>query len=151
MEVKGQFKQIYIREQRRAQQWVSIFNLQCVVQTVSELKECFILFDPNNKGAILGSDLGRALRAMGQNPSESDVTKMLQSAVLDGKLSCNMCIAKSFRCRVYKSLATEKCSFPQLVLAVRDLHYKPSVATCRLTTIGVWNDAGIKIKMNVSK
>lgn len=51
----------------------------------SELKECFILFDPNGKGSILSTDLGRALRAMGQNPSESDVATMLQHATLDSK------------------------------------------------------------------
>jgi Ca2+-binding EF-hand superfamily protein len=42
------------------------------------------LFDPSGKGFIPGKDLGRALRAMGQNPSESDVASMLQGAVLDG-------------------------------------------------------------------
>jgi len=43
------------------------------------------LFDRTGHGFIDGSDLGRALRALGQNPSEEDVAKMLSDAKLDGR------------------------------------------------------------------
>lgn len=58
-------------------------------EQLAELRECFVLFDRTGRGFIDGSDLGRALRALGQNPSEEDVAKMLSDAKLDasGRLS----------------------------------------------------------------
>ena len=50
----------------------------------AELKECFILFDPTGRGVIASENLGNALRAMGQNPSQSDVSALLKNAVVDG-------------------------------------------------------------------
>ena len=64
----------------------------------TELKECFILFDPAGNGFIAGSDLGRALRAMGQNPSERDISDIQQKAVLNGEYTDDVVIM----CRVDK-------------------------------------------------
>lgn len=53
-------------------------------EELAELRECFVLFDTTGSGFIKGDDLGRALRALGQNPSDEDVKKMLSDASLDG-------------------------------------------------------------------
>lgn len=57
-----------------------------------ELRECFVLFDRTGGGFIEGSDLGRALRALGQNPSEEDIAKMLSDANLDGRYELNIAV-----------------------------------------------------------
>jgi len=49
-----------------------------------ELKESFILIDQNNLGFIQAEDVGRALRALGQNPTDEDVNKLLKNVNFGG-------------------------------------------------------------------
>jgi len=40
--------------------------------------------DYSGNGAIRAHDLGTALRAIGQTPTEADIQELLQDAILDG-------------------------------------------------------------------
>lgn len=46
--------------------------------TISEFQEAFQLFDSRGDGKIHVTQIGDALRALGQNPTESDVKKFTQ-------------------------------------------------------------------------
>ena len=51
----------------------------------SALKEAFNDLDRGGNGAIRAHELGTALRAIGQTPTEADIQELLQDAVLDGQ------------------------------------------------------------------
>ena len=51
------------------------------------LKEAFSDLEYGGSGAIRAHDLGTALRAIGQTPTEADMQELLQDAVLDGQWS----------------------------------------------------------------
>lgn len=58
---------------------------------LAEMRECFALFDQKNEGTILRSDLGNALRALGQNPTEAEVQEMIgQCEVKDAPEPLNL-------------------------------------------------------------
>ena len=46
---------------------------------VSEMKECYAMFDKNDEGVQL-ENIGDVLRAMGQNPTEAEVKDMINEA-----------------------------------------------------------------------
>ncbi|CAG9330752.1 unnamed protein product [Blepharisma stoltei] len=48
-------------------------------ESYKELEDCFSLFDSNRNGYLNAEELGHALRAMGLNPSQCQVEKILQS------------------------------------------------------------------------
>jgi len=64
---------------------------RCVVdrwrgrRVTSALKEAFNDLDRGGNGAIRAHELGTALRAIGQTPTEADIQELLQDAVLDGQ------------------------------------------------------------------
>ena len=51
---------------------------------LSELKECFTMFDTTCTGVIAAPSVGTALRAIGQTPTEAELQELLQDALLDG-------------------------------------------------------------------
>ena len=60
-----------------------VYSLCCVDEA---LKEAFSELEHGGCGAIRAHDLGTALRAIGQTPTEADIQELLQDAVLDGQL-----------------------------------------------------------------
>jgi len=48
------------------------------------LKDAFNDLDYGGNGAIRAHDVGTALRAIGQTPTEADIQELLQDAMLDG-------------------------------------------------------------------
>lgn len=51
---------------------------------LTELKECYTLYDQNDEGVPIDS-LGDVMRAMGQNPTEADVKAMIEEADGQGR------------------------------------------------------------------
>ena len=57
-------------------------GLRFSIGSASEMKETFAMFEVD--GAITTHQLGLALRAMGQNPSEGEIQTLASSAELSG-------------------------------------------------------------------
>ena len=51
----------------------------------TEYKEAFALFDKKGTGAVPRDTLGDLLRALGQNPTQSEVADIVASAPREGK------------------------------------------------------------------
>eukprot|EP00958_Prasinococcus_capsulatus_P011629 scaffold1156_cov394-Prasinococcus_capsulatus_cf.AAC.17 len=49
-----------------------------------EFKEAFGLFDKDGDGYITTKELGTVMRSLGQNPTESELTDMIQEVDADG-------------------------------------------------------------------
>jgi len=64
-------------------------NICCcaALRCVEALKDAFSDLDYGGRGAIRAQDLGTALRAIGQTPTEADIHELLQDATLDGPLN----------------------------------------------------------------
>lgn len=52
---------------------------------MSEFKEAFLLFDRTGDGKIAYSQCGDVMRALGQNPVNAEVLKVLGNPKLEGK------------------------------------------------------------------
>ena len=55
------------------------------ISYLSEYKEAFALFDKKGTGAVPRETLGDLLRALGQNPTQSEVADIVASAPREGK------------------------------------------------------------------
>lgn len=53
---------------------------------VIEFKEAFSLFDRDGNGTITGKELGVAMRSLGMNPSEVELSDMINEIDADGKI-----------------------------------------------------------------
>lgn len=53
---------------------------------MTEYKEAFALFDKKGVGAVPREVLGDLLRALGQNPTQSEVADIVAAAPRDGEL-----------------------------------------------------------------
>ena len=53
-------------------------------EQVSEFKEAFSLFDKDGDGTITTKELGTVMRSLGQNPTQSELTDMIQEVDADG-------------------------------------------------------------------
>ena len=51
----------------------------------AEYKEAFALFDKKGTGAVPRETLGDLLRALGQNPTQAEVSEIIASAPRDGE------------------------------------------------------------------
>ena len=47
---------------------------------IAEMEEIFKLFDKDNDGLVANSEFGTMIRALNMNPSEEEVTKLVESA-----------------------------------------------------------------------
>jgi len=54
---------------------------------VDEFKETFMLFDTKGDGMIPCNQVGDVLRALGQNPTQSEVARLVQDQRNDGRVS----------------------------------------------------------------
>ena len=57
---------------------------QFTEEELAEYKEAFDLFDKDRDGAITTKELNEVMTALGQNPTEEDLKKMLQEVDTDG-------------------------------------------------------------------
>lgn len=71
-----QTQPVYQQQQQQQQQPSKYLN----EQQERKLKEIFDLFDKDKSGAISKDELGTALRAMGQTPTESEIDEFLKEA-----------------------------------------------------------------------
>ncbi|KAL4239033.1 hypothetical protein ACF0H5_003737 [Mactra antiquata] len=53
-------------------------------EQIAEFKEAFSLFDKNGDGTISSKELGIVMRALGQNPTEAELTDMINEIDADG-------------------------------------------------------------------
>ena len=51
----------------------------------SEFREAFAAFDKNRDGVITAKELGEVLRSLGENPSETELLRIINEVDLDGK------------------------------------------------------------------
>ncbi|CAI6343410.1 unnamed protein product [Macrosiphum euphorbiae] len=58
-----------------------------VITSMDEMQEAFQLFDIRGDNKIHISQIGNALRALGQNPTESDVNKFTQQHKADERIT----------------------------------------------------------------
>jgi hypothetical protein len=63
---------------------LQIYPLFITLYSLSEYKEAFALFDKRGNGAVPRETLGDLLRALGQNPTQSEVAEIVASAPRDG-------------------------------------------------------------------
>jgi len=54
---------------------------------VAEFQEAFALFDTRGDGMIPANQVGEVLRALGQNPTEADVRRLVQNQRTEGRVS----------------------------------------------------------------
>ena len=52
--------------------------------SLSEFKEAFTLFDKDGDGTISSKELGTVMRSLGQNPTEAELTDMINEVDADG-------------------------------------------------------------------
>lgn len=57
---------------------------QLTEEQIAEFKEAFSLFDKNGDGTISDKELGVVMRAIGQNPTEAELTDMINEVDADG-------------------------------------------------------------------
>ena len=57
---------------------------QLTEEQIAEFREAFSLFDKDYDGAITKFELGNAMRALGQNPTEEEVKEMIDEVDADG-------------------------------------------------------------------
>lgn len=52
---------------------------------LSEFKEAFRLFDKDGSGTISNDELGTVMRSLGQNPSDQELTDLVEEVDIDGR------------------------------------------------------------------
>ena len=62
----------------------SVGRLQCVTAVLADMKEGFTML-AKDEGGLPVQEIGTVLRAINQNPTESDVKQMINDAEVDGK------------------------------------------------------------------
>ena len=54
--------------------------------SLPELGEAFSLFDKNGDGVITTGELGEVMRTLGENPTESELLRIINEVDIDGEL-----------------------------------------------------------------
>ncbi|VDL80612.1 unnamed protein product [Nippostrongylus brasiliensis] len=57
---------------------------QLTEQEIEEFKEAFLLFDKDRNGTMSTKELGIAMRALGQNPTEQQMLEIINDVDIDG-------------------------------------------------------------------
>lgn len=57
---------------------------------IADAKEAFALFDKDNDGCITTPELGTVMRALGKNPTEAEVHKLIKEIDPDGRGVINL-------------------------------------------------------------
>ena len=52
---------------------------------IAEFKESFSLFDKDGDGTITAKELGTVMKALGQSPTEAELTDMINEVDTDGR------------------------------------------------------------------
>ncbi|XP_078694903.1 uncharacterized protein LOC144923893 [Branchiostoma floridae x Branchiostoma belcheri] len=62
---------------------------QLTEEQIAEFRQVFSMFDQNGDGHITTAELGNVLRALGQNPTDSELRDMINKVDLDGDGTTN--------------------------------------------------------------
>mmetsp|Transcript_18879 Transcript_18879/g.45243 ORF Transcript_18879/g.45243 Transcript_18879/m.45243 type:complete len:152 (+) Transcript_18879:157-612(+) len=89
---------------------------QLTREQVEHFREAFALFDADGGGTIDVQELGSCLRALGQNPSEAELSKMILEIDQDGSGTIDF---EEFLSMVTKRLADVDCE-TELVAAFQE-------------------------------
>ena len=57
---------------------------------LSEIKECFTLFDKDADGKISCQELGTVVRSLGQNPTEAEVDEIVRNVIRESTILCKI-------------------------------------------------------------
>jgi len=57
-----------------------------IVVVVLEYREAFDMYDKNKDGEISSKELGEVMRALGENPTETDLVRIINEVDMDGML-----------------------------------------------------------------
>ena len=66
------------QEEKKKQQLMNAYRQELSEEQKKEIKEAFDLFDTSGSGTIESKELKVALRALGFEPSKSDIQKLIQ-------------------------------------------------------------------------
>ena len=80
---------------------------QFTEEQITEFKDTFSLFDRDGDGTISTKELGTVMRALGQNPTESDLQEMINEVDADGNGTLDFSEFLSLMARKTKELDTE--------------------------------------------
>ena len=64
----------------------SLFERKCLVVFVTEYFEAFNYFDKDNSGHITTKELGTLMKSLGENPTENELQRIINTVDIDGKL-----------------------------------------------------------------
>ena len=62
-------------------------NVYTVCERSSEYREAFSMYDKNGDGVISAKELGEVMRALGENPTETEIVRIINEVDIDGSLS----------------------------------------------------------------
>lgn len=60
-----------------------------ILNTNSEFREAFALFDKDGDGTITAKELEAVMRGLGQNPTDSEIREMIAEVDADGEYMCS--------------------------------------------------------------
>lgn len=76
-----------------------ICMIRCITQTIqntalcnvhivcecAEYREAFSMYDKNGDGVISAKELGEVMRALGENPTETEIVRIINEVDIDGQ------------------------------------------------------------------
>eukprot|EP00915_Cephaloidophora_sp_WS-2016_P002572 GHVH01003450.1.p1 GENE.GHVH01003450.1~~GHVH01003450.1.p1 ORF type:complete len:151 (+),score=41.48 GHVH01003450.1:52-504(+) len=74
---------------------------------IAEFKEAFALFDSDGDGTISSKELGTVMRSLGQNPTEAELSDMINEVDVDGSGSIDFSEFLSLMARKMKDTDSE--------------------------------------------
>ncbi len=100
---------ITVRKSLKTTNTESLFKMaeQFTEEQLNEFKETFSLFDRDGDGTISTKELGTVMRALGQNPTESELQDMINEVDADGNGTLDFSEFLSLMATKTKELDTE--------------------------------------------
>jgi len=85
------------------------------MRVFAEFREAFAAFDKNRDGVITAKELGEVLRSLGENPSETELLRIINEVDLDGKRPDYFTLRRS---KTKFSFSPHATAFPGIVMFV---------------------------------